>query len=192
MIITVLAEARSGSTSLASWFFGKKDFTVLYEPLNPLCPDYHKYATESSPKKWKYDTKHLLVKEMYGVDKNRLEELISISDRLIILYRENTQLQEESLKMAVHTDNWDRKWSYNPKVFGKLSEMNIDWFKETKARFKKEYVDNDSYFRISYEELYYKNGFQRMVDYIDLPEVQNIDFPYGTKYRVDTKVDKLL
>jgi hypothetical protein len=192
MIITILAEARTGSTNLAKWFSQKENFTVFYEPLNHVMKQYGQYKGESSPKLWKYDTKHLLIKEICGVDKFKLEEIISISDRLIILYRENTKLQEESLKMAVHTNNWDGNWSYHPKVIQRLSNMNIDWFKEVKSNFKSEYIDNDSYFRISYEELYYNNGFQRIVDYIDLPEVQNINFPYGTKYRIDGVIDKLI
>jgi hypothetical protein len=192
MVITILAEARSGSTNLAHWFSQKENFTVFYEPLNPGMAQLNEYKGDTSPKTWKYDTKHLLIKELYGVEKTQLEELISITDKIILLYRENTELQEESFKMAVHTGNWDRKWSYHPKVTNRLSKMNIDWFRERKTNFKSEYLDNNSYFKISYEELYYNDGFQRIVDYIDLPEVQNIDFPYGEKYRVDTTIDKLI
>jgi hypothetical protein len=192
MIITILAEPRSGSTNLANWFLQKEDFTVFYEPLNIGMKQYNQYKGETFPKTWKYDTKHLLAKELYGVDTIKLKELISISDKLILLYRENTELQEESFKMAVYTGNWGRNWSYNPKVINRLSKMNINWFTNLKSNFKSEYLNNDSYFKISYEELYYNNGFQRIVDYIGLPEVQNIGFPYGTKYRVDVKVDKLI
>jgi hypothetical protein len=192
MVITILAEPRTGSNNLANWFFQKESFTVFYEPLNHVMKQSGQYKGDSSPKLWKYDTKHLLIKEIIGVDRFQLEEIISISDRLIILYRENAKLQEESLKMAVHTNNWDKNWVYHPNAIQRLSNMNIDWFTERKSNFKSEYLDNNSYFKISYEELYYNNGFQRIVDYIDLPEVQNIDFPYGEKYRVDAKIDKLI
>jgi hypothetical protein len=192
MIITILAEPRSGSTNLANWFLQKEDFTVFYEPLNIGMKQYNQYKGDSSPKLWKYDTKHLLIKEIIGVDTFQLEEIISISDRLIILYRENTKLQEESFQMAVYTGNWDRNWSYSPNKIEAISNVDLEWFSNLKSNFKSEYVDDDSYFRISYEELYYKNGFQRIVDYIDLPEVQNINFPYGTKYRIENRIDKLI
>jgi len=65
-------------------------------------------------------------------------------------------------------------------------------FLELMSKFKKEYIDNSDFFKISYEELYYKNGFQRIVDYINIPEVQNTNFPYGRKYRVNGIVDKLI
>jgi hypothetical protein len=34
MIITILSEARTGSTNLANWFAIKNNFTVFFEPLN--------------------------------------------------------------------------------------------------------------------------------------------------------------
>ena len=35
MIITILAEPRSGSTNLTNWFYFNKNFTTLFEPENP-------------------------------------------------------------------------------------------------------------------------------------------------------------
>jgi hypothetical protein len=40
--------------------------------------------------------------------------------------------------------------------------------------------------------LYFNNGFQKLVDYINLEEVQNINFPFGEKYRVDFDKSKLI
>jgi len=192
MIITIIAEPRSGSTNLTNWFGLKKEFTVFFEPLNVGMKLYNQYKGDISPKDWVYNTKYLLVKEIYKADSPFLKELVSISHKVIILYRENTKLQEESFRMAVYTGNWDRNWSYSPNKIEAISNVDLEWFSNLKSNFKSEYVDDDSYFRISYEELYYKNGFQRIVDYIDLPEVQNINFPYGTKYRVENTIDKLI
>ena len=36
MVITILAEPRSGSTNLTNWFYHNKNFTTLFEPLNPM------------------------------------------------------------------------------------------------------------------------------------------------------------
>lgn len=33
MVITIIAEPRTGSTNLGKWFLAKKEFTVLFEPL---------------------------------------------------------------------------------------------------------------------------------------------------------------
>jgi hypothetical protein len=83
MVITILAEPRSGSTNLANWFKSNKNFTVLQEPLNKNGMSYKK---DIPVDKWFYDTSHLLIKEIYTPDKN-LKELIQFSDKIIILYR---------------------------------------------------------------------------------------------------------
>jgi hypothetical protein len=70
MIITILAEYRSGSTNLAKWFEQNPDFTVLIEPLNPHGIGNRRQIkkitkSDKNPKLWNYATKHLLVKEIY-------------------------------------------------------------------------------------------------------------------------------
>lgn len=45
-------------------------------------------------------------------------------------------------------------------------------------------------FKISYEELYYNNGFQKIVDYINLDCVKHKNFPHGQKYRIDVNKKK--
>ena len=62
MVITILAEPRSGSTNLANWFYFNKDFTILYEPITS--PKWKWYKHGVSPKLWEYKTLHLLVKEI--------------------------------------------------------------------------------------------------------------------------------
>ena len=93
MVITILAEPRSGSTNLAKWFSINKDFTVLFEPFNSDMKTSKWYKFGESPTLWKYDTKHFLIKEIYNKTNTQLDELISISDKIIILYREDIKTQ---------------------------------------------------------------------------------------------------
>jgi hypothetical protein len=127
-----------------------------------------------------------LIKEDYYHYKN-YDEVINISDKVILLYRENIEEQIESWTNAITTKNWHNQWvSKNIK--------NIDeseFFIELKNSFKKEYLDKN-YFKISYEELYYNNGFQKIVDYLELECVQNKNFPVGTKYRINNATNKLI
>jgi hypothetical protein len=190
MVITILAEPRSGSTNLAKWFSMHKDFTVLFEPFNSDMKTNKWYKFGESPTIWKYDTKHFLIKEIYNKTNTQLDELISISDKIIILYREDIKTQTESWINAHITKNWDNGWAYKGKI--NVSEDVVESLYDIKSSLKADLIDSNRYFTISYEELYYNNGFQRIIDYIDLPEVQNIDFPYGTKYRVDGTVNKLI
>lgn len=185
MVITIIAEPRSGSTNLANWFFNKKEFSVLYEPITSPKTKWYKHNT--SPKIWEYQTPHLLVKEIYRNDTDFLE-LIEISDRLIILYRENIVEQTESWLNAVATQNWDKNWVFDKNL---AKNHNPSYFKELKEGMRKKYL-NSNYFTISYEELYYNNGFQKIVDYINLDCIKNKNFPYGQKYRIHSKTKTLI
>ena len=190
MIVTILSEPRSGSTNLAKWFWKDKNFTVLFEPFNYDMRNTIYYKFGESPKLWKYDTKHLLVKEIYDKFHPQTNELIEISDKIIVLYREDTTTQLESWENAYLTGNWDKAWLYTKP--NNLPTDIIAGFYDIKTNLKENLIDSGKYFTISYEELYYKDGFQRIVDYIDLPEVENIDFPTGRKYRIDTTINKLI
>ena len=182
MIITIISEPRSGSTNLCNWFSLNKDFTVLLEPYNSKSDQY---KNNLLPKEWKYYTKHFIIKEIYTKEID-FTKLLEISDKVIVLYRNNDEEQLSSWKNAVITNNWDKKWVYNGKTDNKKTIVT-DYFFEIKEGIKKDFIDKD-YFSISYEELYYNNGFQKIVDYLNIVGVENIKFPYGQKYRVN--IDK--
>jgi hypothetical protein len=181
MVITILAEPRSGSTNLANWFYFNKEFTVLYEPITSPNRKWYKHGV--SPKLWEYKTSHLLIKETFDI-KTDFSELIEISDKVIILYRENISEQTESWLNANKTNNWDKAWVFKENL---IKDEDASYFNQIKKGLKENYLNKD-YFNISYEELYYKNGFQKVVDYLNLDSIKNENFPYGKKYRVD--VDK--
>jgi len=178
MFITILAEPRSGSTNLTNWFYLNKNFTTLFIPSDPKSQWYK----SESPKQYKYNTEHLLIKEDYYPYKN-FDELISISDKIILLYRENKEEQIESWINAKLTNNWHNQW------VSRNVENNSEsaFFTELKSKFKERYLDKN-YFKISYEELYYNNGFEKIINYLNMDELENKNFPYGKKYRIN--VDK--
>ena len=188
MVITILAEPRSGSTNLANWFKSNKNFTVLQEPLNEYGKSYKKNIPING---WSYNTNYLLIKEIYDPNKN-LKELIQFSDKIIILYRENKNEQLDSWLAAKVTNNWEGKW-VNNKIYIPNKELKVDFFNKMVNSFEIEYRLNNNMFKISYEELYYKNGFEKIVNYLNIDSVKNIDFPYGQKYRLDNiETNKLI
>jgi hypothetical protein len=130
-----------------------------------------------------------------SVDKNRTNDLIQISDKIIVLYRENLEVQLESFINGSITNKWDAKWMYkfiDDTNIDKKTQLLIDNFFEVKNDIKKDLIESEKYFTISYEELYFNNGFQKLVDYINLEEVQNINFPFGEKYRIDFDKNKFI
>jgi hypothetical protein len=185
MIITILAEPRSGSTNLANWFYFNENFTILFEPITS--PKWQWYKNGVSPKLWEYKTPHLLVKEIFRPDED-FSELIEISDKLIILYRENTTEQTQSWLNANKTNNWDKAWVFKEDL---IKNEDESYFNQIKNGIKENYLDKD-YFNISYEELYYNNGFQKVLDYLNMDELENKNFPYGQKYRINANKTKSL
>lgn len=174
MIVTIIAEPRSGSTNLTNWFYSNNKFTTLFIPSDPKS----KWYKSESPKEYKYNTEHLLIKEDYYQYKN-FDELISISDKIILLYRENVEEQIQSWISAKTTNNWHGFWDWK----NLENEKETDFFMQLKLSFKEKYLDKD-YFKISYEELYYKNKFQKILDYLNIDELENKNFPIGQKYRI--------
>jgi len=185
MVITILAEPRSGSTNLANWFYFQKNFTLLFEPITS--PKWQWYKHGVSPKLWEYKTPHLLVKEIFKPGED-FSELIEISDKVIILYRENTIEQTESWLNANKTNNWDKAWVFKKDL---IKDEDAWYFNELKKGIKENYLDKN-YFNISYEELYYNNGFQKVLDYLNMDELENKNFPYGEKYRINNTTNKLI
>ena len=180
MIITILAEPRTGSTNLANWFYFNKNFTTLFIPSDVKS----KWYNPKSPKEYEYDSKHLLIKEDYYHYKN-FDELISISDKIILLYRENIEEQIQSWISAKTTNNWDGPWDWK----NLKNEVETDFFMQLKLSFKEKYLNKD-YFKISYEELYYNNGLQIIIDYLKIDELENKNFPIGRKYRINVNKTK--
>lgn len=181
MIISIIAEPRSGSTNLTNWFFTDEDFTILFEPISN--PNTKWYKNGVSPKDWTYETKHLLVKEVFN-NTTDFQELIDLSDKIICLYRENETHQMQSYYNAVKNKNWDMVWGYNKKKL-LINDEEIKYFKTLKSKYKELYIDSKKYFSISYENLYYENKIDILLNYIGENKLNKKRFPYGEKLRVD-------
>jgi len=188
MVITIMAEPRSGSTSLGNWFYTQKHFTTLFEPITGKMMRW--YQKGECPTKWKYYTKHLCVKEIYqpGVDYSKL---LSISDKIIILYRENSDEQLASYNNATSTGNWHTHWKHTPtKIVN--NPIITNRFESIKQGMREHYINNPNYFTTSYEKLYNGNGFSDLLNYLKIEDLSDIPFPYGFKYRVDDNLSEKL
>lgn len=176
MTILLLCEPRSGSTNLANWFFINKKFTVLFIPSDPASKWYQ---NNIHPKEYKYKTEHLVIKEDFYPNKD-YTNFLEITDKVILLYRENETEQIQSWINSTTTNNWHNQYKY--RQFENKEQK--DYFRNIKKSFKDSFLDKD-YFKISYEDLYYQNGIKKVINYIGIDELNNIKFPIGQKYRVD-------
>lgn len=177
MKVLILSEPRSGSTNLANWFYFNKDFTTLFIPSDPKSNWYQK---DTLPKDYIYKTPHLLIKEDYYHYKD-YSKFIEISDKVVCLYRKNENEQIQSWINSKMTNVWHNEWVWKEKNYSIKEDI---FFKELKQSFKEKCLDKEEYFKISYEELYYDNGFQKILNYLEI-EQNNKPFPIGKKYRIN-------
>jgi hypothetical protein len=180
LIITILAEPRTGSSNFTKWFEGLKNCSLLFLPSDPNS----KWFVNDSPKNYKYNTKHLVIKEDYYKGRN-YDELIGISDKVILLFRENEKEQIESWINAKKTNIWHGLWVY--KKF--IDDNEERFFKDLKKDFYKNYLSKD-YFKVSYENLYYGSDINLVKSYLDLSDLNNLKWPIGGKYRIDSSTIK--
>lgn len=188
MFITVMAEPRSGSTNLANWFYNQSKFTTLFEPITS--PNLKWFKNGICPTKWEYSTEHIFVKEIYqqNIDYSKL---LSISDKVIVLYRENDNEQLLSLNNAMSTGNWHSHWRYTPSQI--VEDVNvIDNFKNIKMGMKAHFINNPNYFTTTYEKLYKGDGFVELLEYLSIDGLDDIKFPRGVKYAIDTTQSKTI
>jgi hypothetical protein len=182
MIVTLLCEPRSGSTNFANWFYNNSDFTIFYNPDMPTklgnSTTLKWYQNGIHPKNYEYKTKHLLIKEDYYPNKN-YKDFLDVSDKVILLFRENEKEQIDSWVNAVTTNNWDSHWEYK-KIENKEQE---DYFKNLKKSFKSKFLNNSNYFKISYEDLYDRNKINDVIEYLKIDITNSFPSTKTHRYR---------
>lgn len=176
MIILLIAEIRSGSTNLAKWLKESlPNFQLLNEPYNPKSSHF---IGDSKIDK----TKNYIISEKFFNNEELLNELISISDFVFCLYREDVKSQTESYIIADTTNNWYDV--YVDDVISKNIDVDFDDKKNSFHKLKNDFqifIKNSGIKSFTYEELYYDNGIHKLKDHINIQS--NIPFPYGQKYR---------
>jgi hypothetical protein len=181
MIVTLICEPRTGSNNLMRWFKTNKSFDVLLLPSWKNSVNFQKGLT---PKNYKFNNENLFIKEEFHSKYKDFTELIEVSDYVIYLYRENFKEQVESWVNAKKYNNFNRTW-----VFEKdkcvVSDDDIRHFQILKKDFKEIYLDDVNNFKISYEELYFNNGIEKIIIFLNKIKLNITNFPIGEKYRVE-------
>jgi hypothetical protein len=176
MKILLLCEPRSGSTNLANWFFLDRRFTVLFLPTDP----FSKWYRKEHPKLYKYNTEHLLIKEDFYHFKD-YSDLIETCDKSIFLYRKNQENQIKSWCNSKKTGNWENEWIW---VEDHYSEDEEKFFVDLKNEFSKMISTNNG-LKISYEDLYEDLRINKIIDYLEIEDLNKQSWPFGKKYRID-------
>lgn len=191
MIVTILAEPRSGSTNLARWFQTSAEFTVYFEPVSNNKSYFKKFGKNVYD--WRWDTTHFVVKETYhpAID---YTDVIGFADKVIILYRENAFEQIHSFLNAKYTNNWSNHWVESKIDNTEFLDTEIEYFELIKEGIRKKYIldDNPKFFKISYENIYYGNGINRIIDFLGFTNWTGDSVSFGSKYKIDNRDTKIL
>ena len=186
MVITILAEPRSGSSNLLHWFGLHPNYTLVFEPItNPTffkkkSSKNLKYSNLNDINSYKYNTPHLVIKEIANITEYH-NTILNNSDKVIVLFREDYKKQLESFMLAYNTDNWFGQYVYDEKCIVTQEQLVLNKSKEQIEAYK------SKYFSISYEDLYYRDKIKELIEYIGDSDLNSIPFPYGKKYRLDKK-----
>jgi len=187
MIVSLICEPRSGSNNLVQWFRTHKTFDCLTLPSYEKSPDYQNGLT---PKNYKFNNENLIIKEEFNTYYD-FTELISISDFVIYLYRENFKEQIESWFNCNKTKNFSNQWVFEKNKIS-IPENEIINFKNLKRDFKEIYLNNNNNFKISYEDLYFNGGIEKIVTFLKNINLDTSNFPIGQKYRIDIESRNLI
>lgn len=170
MRILLYTGYRTGSLSLGEWLACELNFKYYHEPFNKLnknaLEQYKNFSIENS--------KDCIIK-ISPHDGFDFEKLKTLFDKIIILYRENTLEQSESMIWSRYKDIYHHEYSNNVLTYAHYT-ISENWLKENaeKINIKKIDLDNENIllkkldeFTLTYEELYYSNrGVERLENYI--------------------------
>jgi hypothetical protein len=186
MVISIISEPRSGSTNLANWFHNYKNIEILFEPLTNKQLKWFKGGT--NPIDWYTDKEIFLIKETITYDEIDFNDLISISDKIILLYRENFDEQLLSYTNAKKNNSWDKSWDIKS-----IDKRDTNMYRDELLKIKDNFniIKNNLYkkqnvFYTSYENLYHHYKIDELVKFLDI-KIEG-KFPFGNKLGINKKL----
>ena len=177
MRVAIYAQARSGSTALFNYIKDSLSLKGILEPYNPKFPE--RFTEEEI---WKQD--NIVVKFLLR-DKNIVEKLPLVFDKVIYLTRSNDLEGAESLVYATKKDIWHEPYEYST-LKDSFSDEEIKDKRNKRAQHRK-YIESQKGFQITYEEIFYERvGIPKINDYIGIKTNRYIHLlDIKNKYRVN-------
>lgn len=169
-----------GSKSLGDWLELETGIPFYFQPLpsaNPHDDEYKSFGLFLkkdilSEKPCKIE-QNFITKISHG-DGIEYEKLVKYFDKIIVIYRENTLEQAESMVWSLHKDVWHQNTyntnfyeidenflkSYNQEILDTKSSMDTD---------TEMYKNLENCLHITYEEFFYSdNGIKKIEEYLGI------------------------
>jgi hypothetical protein len=138
------------------------------------------------------DKKYIISDKLLPERMDSLKKLLNMSDHVIGLVREDSEKQIESFVHGAVTGTFFDPYTMREDILKKIDTVHKN-VKNTIIQVKKnfrEFVEENQIKTFTYEELYYGGNIAELKEYLNL----NISapFPYGEKYRTDSKIERLI
>jgi len=189
MVYTIIAEPRSGGTSLMNWIEKSlPNYVIAQEPYF-IGNNYWIGGEDTNDVKWIDKYENIFIREIFRQDRC-VDILLNRSDKVLCLYRENWYDQIKSI-IYQEQNNYDgymttyKKENVDLLATDDLILGKYDFFNKTKIDFQK-WIESNNLISVSYEDLYYGDGINVIKDFFNINT--SIDFPL-TKRHLKDKLD---
>lgn len=186
MIYTIIAEPRSGGTSLMDWIEKSlPDYVIAQEPYF-IGNDYWVDGEDVNNTKWIDKYENLFIREIFRQDRI-VDPLLKKSDKVLCLYRENWYDQIKSILYQELNDSQYYMTTYKKEhvdelVSDKLIYEKYNHFVKTKKDFQ-EWIKTNNLLCVSYEDLYYGEGINVIKEFFNINT--SLKFPLSLRHLKD-------
>jgi len=177
MRIMLIAEPRTGSTSLGKYFFKvKPKYSVYLEPFNILKHESIPYSDVL-----KHDD--CFIKQLYkqipseynNITRYEFYDIVfNDFDKIVFLSRKNLEKQSESFSSALVSDKWEGQYMYDEKKDSQKLELSLKVLQDVKNEMHQlaEIKQSKIFY---YEDLFYNK--ENMLKFLN-----EIECPYNERY----------
>jgi hypothetical protein len=186
MIYTIIAEPRSGGTSLMDWIEKSlPNYVIAQEPLF-VGNDHWVDGENTDDIEWIGKYENLFIREIYRQDR-KVDLLLERSDKVLCLYRDNWYDQVKSILYQEINDSQSYMTTYKKEhvdelVTDKLIYEKYDYFVKTKSEFQ-EWIKTNNLLCVSYEDLYYGEGINVIKEFFNINT--SLKFPLSLRHLKD-------
>jgi hypothetical protein len=186
MVYTIIAEPRSGGTSLMDWIEKSlPNYVIAQEPYF-IGNDHWVDGENTDDVEWINKYENLFIREIYRQDR-KVDLLLEISDKVLCLYRDNWYDQVKSILYQEINDSQSYMTTYRKEhvdrlVTDKLIYEKYDYFVKTKNEFQ-QWIKTNNLLCVSYEDLYYGEGINVIKEFFNIDT--SLNFPLSQRHLKD-------
>ena len=183
MRILIIGTPRSGTNTLLDWVSKETNYLKIYEPYNEICK-LRTYKQEDEIKLVEDVTNENIVVKCLYFEIEKYGHVLNLFDKVIVIVRNDTKEQSESLWNSKRTNNWGEHYYINPNQL-KLHSVEIS-LEESRLIFENNKLKEiDNSLQVTYEGVYVSGlDIQRIKNFLNLETCRYVDLlSNDNKYR---------